>query len=281
MWSQILQEVAAARHVLMTCYSAEIDGDAFAFGLSALKDITSDPHLQNHISSIVYLIKYVHLRPKRAIGRSDGFSLDIRPLAELAIMYKDCEATDRRDKVYALLNMGSDNNASKSLLPDYSLPWKDVFDRLIRFYAGEQVCVQTWDDEDIAVIKGKGCVLGVVSTEGSPQDTWYFRDLPPLTKEGDIVCLLQGASEATIIRAYDDYCAVVAIGLIPKHASPSSGPSPMVNWEVLDKWHDLLQSVTVYPRDFFLVWDRQKLGGIEKTANGSRIIEYRSMPRSS
>ena len=146
-----------------------------------------------------------------------------------------------------------------------------MFDRLIRFYVSEQVCVQTWDDGDVAVIKGKGCVLGVVST-GVRYDHisysirmtamhlqgWYFRGLPPLTKERDIVCLLQGASEATIIRAYVDYCAVVAIGFIPKHASPSSGSSPMMSWEVLDKWHDILQSVTVYPRDFLLVWDRQK-----------------------
>ncbi|KAE8418013.1 heterokaryon incompatibility protein-domain-containing protein [Aspergillus pseudocaelatus] len=215
----VLQEIAAARHILIACHSAEIDGHAFSSGLTALKDIIADKDMRDQIGMTVFLIKNATLRPKRVIARSDKISLRICPLEDLTTMYNSCEATDHRDKVYALLGMSSDNYGPAAILPDYTVPWKDVLCRLIRLYIGGQACVQTWDDEDVAMIRGKGCVLGVVRRVAmnpppwKDDDTWHncrdafvtiqmtgevergmgrawkFCKWPGLIKRGDIVCL--------------------------------------------------------------------------------------------
>ncbi|KAE8364508.1 hypothetical protein BDV27DRAFT_157741 [Aspergillus caelatus] len=284
----VLQEIAAARHILIACHSAEIDGHAFSSGLTALKDIIADKDMRDQIGMTVFLIMNATLRPKRVIARSDKISLRICPLEDLTTMYNSREATDHRDKVYALLGMSSDNYGPAAILPDYTVPWKDVLCRLIRLYIGGQACVQTWDDEDVAMIRGKGCVLGVVrrvamnpppwkdddtwnncrdafvtiqmtgEVERGMGRVWKFCKWPGLIKRGNIVCLLQGASKPTLIRPCGDYCAVVTVGFVPLNATYSVPWPQSYVWGKLDEWNDLLQSVSVYPRDFLLVWNWQK-----------------------
>jgi hypothetical protein len=53
--------------------------------------------------------------------------LAIRPLGELLDMFYTYEATERHDKVYALLGMSSDTLNAADLLPDYKVLWKEVF----------------------------------------------------------------------------------------------------------------------------------------------------------
>ena len=90
--------------------------------------------------------------------------LAIRPLGELLDMFHTHEATERHDKVYALLGMSSDALSAADLLPDYEVPWGEVFQRLIKFLLYKQVTVETWDDREIAVIKSRGYILGQVSS---------------------------------------------------------------------------------------------------------------------
>ncbi|RYP41510.1 hypothetical protein DL767_001015 [Monosporascus sp. MG133] len=215
----VLQEVAAARHVLIMCRSAEIDGYTFCLG-------------------------------------------------ELVDMYHSREATDRRDKVYALLGMSSDDHIPAGLSPDYGILWKDLFHRLVKFLIGEQASVETWEGKEIAVIKTKGCILGKVSSVENGGDwndrprvgviskntpgylgqneewrgRWTLHASAKSILDGDVVCLLQGASKPTIIRLFEDYCAVIAI------AADMDWPNP-------------LRSVTTFPRDFLLVWDWEKPWG--------------------
>ncbi|RMZ47749.1 hypothetical protein AFCA_000509 [Aspergillus flavus] len=284
----VLQEIAAARHILIACHSAEIDGHAFASGLTALKTLIVDANMRDQIGMAVFLIKNATLRHKRVIAGPDKLSLHIRSLADLTTMYNNHEATDCRDKVYALLGMSSDNHGPGAILPVYTVSWKDITCRLIRFYVGEQACVQTWDDEDIAVIKGKGCVLGVVKRvklnsskdnmwdnshnafvtmqltggdERGDGDMWTFCKWPGLIKKGDIVCVLQGASKPTLIRPRGDHCAVIAVGFVPHSADYSMHGIQSVNGGEIDEWNGLLQSVALYPRDFLLVWEWQEFSG--------------------
>ncbi|KAF2184513.1 hypothetical protein K469DRAFT_708723, partial [Zopfia rhizophila CBS 207.26] len=79
-------------------------------------------------------------------------------------------ATKRHDKVYALLGMSSDNLSQASLSPNYGVPWKEVLQRLVKFLLCKQVSVETWDDREMAVIKGRGCVIGQVSSVKSNWD---------------------------------------------------------------------------------------------------------------
>ncbi|EGO53704.1 hypothetical protein NEUTE1DRAFT_115485 [Neurospora tetrasperma FGSC 2508] len=111
-WFQRIWEVAAARYILIKCGSVEIAGFAFSSGLNALNlfnELRAD--LRAQILSVTYLIRGAIFRPKYvyATSQADNFSLDIRPLGELVEMYHTREATDRCDKVYALLGMSSDN----------------------------------------------------------------------------------------------------------------------------------------------------------------------------
>ena len=136
----VLQEVAAARQVVIMCQLSEIDGSAFCVGLQALRPKSSDATRQNQIDSTIFLIKRASLRRKYQepeTSKSAIFSLNVRPLAELVSMYQDRDATDRRDKIFALLGMASDHVAP-SLLPDYSISWPELFRRFVCSQVGEQ-----------------------------------------------------------------------------------------------------------------------------------------------
>ncbi|RYP52665.1 hypothetical protein DL768_002221 [Monosporascus sp. mg162] len=236
----VLQEVAAARHVLIKCGSTEIDGYAFCSGLSALRlSYGTHANLQALVCSTTYLIR-------RAVFRS----------SELMDMYHTRKAKEHHDKVYALLGMSSDDPTVAGLSADYNVSWKQLFQQLIRFVLSKRVSVDTWDDKEIAVIEGKGCILGEVSSV--ERDTaWEDRQHVGITwknfgvKEawssrrtiqtsaksvqiGDAICLLQGASRPTIVRPYSDCCAIIIIAVPPT---------------------DDLQSITDFPHDFLLIWD--------------------------
>ncbi|KAH8723853.1 heterokaryon incompatibility protein-domain-containing protein, partial [Phaeosphaeriaceae sp. PMI808] len=60
----VLQEVAAARHVLVMCGPTEIDGYAFCLGVDALRGSYEVPtDLQSLIYSVTYLIRRAIFRP--------------------------------------------------------------------------------------------------------------------------------------------------------------------------------------------------------------------------
>ncbi|KAL7789842.1 hypothetical protein V8C37DRAFT_411156 [Trichoderma ceciliae] len=120
--SRVLQEIATARHVIITCGSMEIDGNIFCLGINALKlSYGADPDLQSLIHTTTYLIRRTVFLPKGAISQAGRISLDMHPLAELIKMYHTREASDCRDKVYALLGMSSDTQSSSGLSPDYNI----------------------------------------------------------------------------------------------------------------------------------------------------------------
>ncbi|KAK3947845.1 hypothetical protein QBC32DRAFT_401322 [Pseudoneurospora amorphoporcata] len=231
----VLQEIAAARHILIKCGSTEVDGSVFCLGLDALNLFNESTDLQARILSVTYLIRGAIFRPKYAISQSDNFSLNIRPLGELIEMYYTREATNRRDKVYALLDLS--------------------------------------DDKEIVVIEGKGCILGEVSSV-KRNATWEDRQdvaitwrncpsyicvkeawvscwtLPTTVKsvqKGDIVCLFQGATRPTILRPYNDHWTVIII------AVSLAGDLQATIGDI--KWSELLQSITVFPHNFLLIWD--------------------------
>jgi hypothetical protein len=85
---QVLQEVAAARSILIKCGPIEIDGHAFCAGVDASKlSYNTRPDLQALIPQIVYLIRGAVFRPRHESTSSGGLSLGIRPLGELVDMY--------------------------------------------------------------------------------------------------------------------------------------------------------------------------------------------------
>ncbi|KAL9468812.1 hypothetical protein ACSS6W_010506 [Trichoderma asperelloides] len=197
------------------------------------------------------------------------FSLNIGLLSELIDMYHGREASDPRDKIYALLGMSSN---SYSLTPDHNITWQTLFERVIRHIICKQVSVTTWHDREVAVIKSKGCALGHISSVKSDATwdykqhviisnkeweylndknyrkiRWTLQTPAKFIQRGDIFCLLQGASQPTIIRQWRDYFIIVAIAVNPIND---------IQAETSDNtWKETLQLARVAPRDFLLVWD--------------------------
>ncbi|KAF5595300.1 HETEROKARYON incompatibility [Fusarium subglutinans] len=184
-------------------------------------------------------------------------------------MYHTRKATERHDKVYALLGMSSDDPSEAGLYVDYTIPWSQVFDRLVRYVLSQSVSVKTWSDRELAVIEGKGLVLGEVSPvqrdpawEDSQEVTiawknayvepgrissWAVQASAKNIQAGDIVCLLQGASRPTIIRLCHPYWAIVMISVPPTDAIARDGKGI--------EWSEILQSVTRFSHSFVFVWD--------------------------
>ncbi|KAF2175471.1 HET-domain-containing protein, partial [Zopfia rhizophila CBS 207.26] len=263
----VLQEVAAARHVLIMCGPTEIDGYAFCLGVDSFKGFNkARVDLQSLVRSVTYLIRGAIFRPDFSMSGSGRSSLDICPLGELIDMYRTHEATQRHDKVFALLGMSSDNLGKANLLPDYRVPWEELLQRLTKYLLCEEISVETLGgDREIAVVKSKGCILGRVSLvqsdtvqddregldvifknrEGSAR--WNLQTSAKPIRDGDLICLLRGASKPTIIRPCQDYFDIIMVAARPPE-SITMGSGYM-------KWPELLQSGILFTRGFTLVWD--------------------------
>jgi ankyrin repeat protein len=164
--------------------------------------------------------------------------------------------------------MSSDNPSIAGLSANYEISWGRLFQQLINFFFSERASVDTWDNKETAVIRGKGCVLGQVSSVkrdddwedrqhvgitwknafgyGGAHSRWTFQASAKSVREGDVVCLLQGASWPTIIRLCNDYWAVIMI------AVPTPGDLQAAS---RDTGPELLRVVTTFPYDFLLVWN--------------------------
>lgn len=159
---QVVQEVAAARHVLLMCQFAEIDGQAFCSGLSQMSRslLLTDQDTRSRIRSTVNLIRGATLRPKGVVNASGQFSLQISSLGYLIEMHYTREATDRRDKIYALLGMSTDKPTG--LVPNYELSWKDLFLQLAKSLLPKSLSVTMINENETALIRNRGCVVGTV-----------------------------------------------------------------------------------------------------------------------
>ncbi|GES61681.1 HET-domain-containing protein [Aspergillus terreus] len=231
----VLQEAAAARQVRLHCGFIDLDGYTFSAGLRALdRQYPGLIVLRRAVAPVVYTVGRAIFRPRATPCSSStrSFSLNIRPLGELIEMYNRHEATERQDKIFALLGMSVDNPMAAGLVPNYTLRWAEVFSQTIAFLLGGDVSAQTWEGHELAIIEGKGLVIGKVSkvdtvdagdnqaieiittaASGRPgvKCTLSLQSLSNAVREGDIVCLLSGASKPTIVRLCRDYFTIVRI----------------------------------------------------------------------
>ncbi|KAK1777266.1 hypothetical protein QBC45DRAFT_452564 [Copromyces sp. CBS 386.78] len=116
--------------ILLQRPSTEVDGSAFCLGLNILNLSNKlGVDLQARILSVTYLIQGAIFWPKYVYA--DNFSLNIRPLA-----------TNRRDKVYTLFGISSNNLIAIGLFADYKISLSD--------------------DKEITIIEGKGYILSEV-----------------------------------------------------------------------------------------------------------------------
>jgi hypothetical protein len=269
--NKVLQEVAAARNILVTCGSAEVDGYAFCLGVEVLIRLYNvPPDLQSLVRSVVYLIRGAIFRP-RGLG---WVSNEVCPLSELIDMYHTHEASLYSDKVYALLGMSSDDFRTAGLAPDYNVPWKDLFQALTRYVLCEEISVEVSSGGDSAIIESEGCILGKISF-ANVEATWNGRqhvgvtwrstqgtatmtgsrsshwDLQPSAKQiaiGDAICLFQGTSKPTVIRFCVDHWAVILIAATPPRIVQAGSEDV--------EWSRYLQNVkSLRTRSFRCLWN--------------------------
>lgn len=147
-------------------------------------------------------------------------------------MYHACDATDLRDKIYALLGMCSDDPGAEGLLADYEISWEKAFQKLIHYCLSDQVLVHV--SGETAVIRGKGRVLGNVASVGKGRREWQeiniswvahlgkLREGSPTyiaqtsakqVQQGDIICLL-GFMEALQLSSGSHFSLLVRSGFL-------------------------------------------------------------------
>lgn len=262
---KVLQEVAAARHVVMMCGSTELDGHAFCMGVLPLElPYSAIPKLQS-LPSLIKLMEGACIRTKYTSRSPEEFSLDVNRLAELLDMFHTREASDMRDKVYALLGMSSDNPSRAGLQSDYEIPWRALFQKLIEYVLGQNVVVEVAYDPtntQRATIKGQGRVLGevlqvardanqnVIVTIGLTNYSnkeWIIQPPAKSIEVGDIACILEGASVPVIVRMRKDFGYIIVIAVNSVHDE--------TNQSMLE----LCQEKTTFPRYFLLLWDWGKI----------------------
>ena len=200
-------------------------------------------------------------------------------------MYHTHEASERHDKVYALLGMSSDDAIEAKIVPDYGVEWGKLFQKVVRFVLPGDVALETWADRDMVLVKGKCRVFGRVSQVemdrawyrqkvyiaykaysvehemGSNRSSNSFKATRPTKdwdtcwvlpasvnpiQEGDIVCVLQGQQNPTIMRPRKDHFISVAITVTPiveveRHSS-------------CVEWQDIVHLKAPPFRDIVLSW---------------------------
>jgi ankyrin repeat protein len=249
------------------CDSAEIDGHAFCLGLEALQTT-----LEEFSQQVTFLIRGAIFRPKQVSRKNGRLSLNICSLGELMDKYHTHEAKELRDKVYALLGMSLDGLDITDLTSNYNKGWEIVMQNLVKLLISKSVCVETWRESEMALVKGRGCILGQVSRvrrntdlgrtqtveavfrniseqPGCIQDGsvhWILEPSAKPVQEGDLICLMKGAISPMIIRFHVDHFDIIMIAPIP--------PEHIKRKREYIEWSDLARSVP-FTRNFRLVWN--------------------------
>ncbi|KAM0161371.1 hypothetical protein ACHAQE_004183 [Botrytis cinerea] len=268
------------------CGSATIDGHTFSIGFGQLfyKDHSELPNL---IRPVIYLIRGAIFRPKYAIRSSGALSLGALSLGALVDMYHTRLATKRHDKIYALLSMSSGSPNLAGLSPDYMVTWTTLLKRLVKFVLFKDVSVKTWEDKEIVLIENKGYVLGHVSSinidstwhdrqyvsivshnksESNNEERWLLQASAKSIRQGDLVCLLKGASKPSIIRAYKDHFSIILIAVALQDKIQRQG-------ECFESLNPFSWTKKV-SRDFLLIWKwKQNPEDLQGQAEDEGIIE--------
>ena len=209
-------------------------------------------------------------------------------------MFHSHEATERHDKIYALLGMSTDAYNVAELLPDYKLPWKVVFYRLIKFLLGEHVSVETQDDMELATIKSNGYVIGrvssvtpssgwgditkveVVSKTMSGQTkrwTWNLYASANPVQKGDLVYLQKGAPNPTIIRSYNEHFVVIMIAATPPKEILIKELNKGLIYNRYTEWSEFWGMVKMFTHNLLLVWDWRGVGNLTDQEKNKFTLE--------
>jgi hypothetical protein len=130
-WTRVwvVQEVAVARNVLVQCGKSTISWDTLRQAYAGPPSMSSLYNTQSEQKLPNVFQKLDIIRGLRGRG------VPIR-LLDLMAGYRHCQATDSRDKIFALMGLTSPNFVGESdehLAPDYAMPCREMYMRTVRF----------------------------------------------------------------------------------------------------------------------------------------------------
>lgn len=266
----------------VTCGDAETTGSIFASGMDmALSLLGRDSTKYTSVPPVLMFMnqssgpfpllqKLADLQPTNSMP-----SFNVLPLGDLLRLFQGHEATDKRDKIYALLGLSSDNDVSPQLRPDYTKSWSTLFQQVIEHVLGSSPLVKTDNDTEQAVIFESGSVLGTVSLGFQDQlfvkspvfgglfdhmyhwrASWTLPHHCGSIKNGDLLVFFQNARRPSVIRPCGDHFDVIMISLpSPPIVTVALSP-PRSDWEDFNlAWADFAQGARRSLRKFHLVWD--------------------------
>ena len=190
--------------------------------------------------------------------------LTVLAARELIDTYHSQKATNRRDMIYALLGMSTDDPVSAGLLVDYGAPWETIFGTLITSSLSGQASVNISSTSNIATIRARAHLLGRVSSvqgaragkqsisvdwakwTGKERTQFAIWATARRTEAGDVVCLLRGSSKPTVIRTEQgrSYSEIIIASLPVSLAGPNERPDGTN-----------LQLASTFPFELTLVWE--------------------------
>ncbi|KAK3342160.1 ankyrin repeat-containing domain protein [Lasiosphaeria hispida] len=137
--------------------------------------------------------------------------------------------------VYAAFGASPETLSSKGISPDYSLQWDELFRHLTRHLLSSHVSVLTYRDQGIAVIEGKGRIVGLIasvshninkeevvgvawkSSRGVPGQAskWTTPVSDNSVRTGDMVFVLDRSPALMIVRIRKDHVRLIRVVVSP------------------------------------------------------------------
>ena len=270
---KILQEITAARNILFKCGDMELQSTTFLTGLDALSYI-DDWELRNCIRSFILLIKHSEFRE----GVKGETHLNIGSLIDLVDRFHAHDATDPRDKIYALWGLCCDSTLMANLRPDYRKSWKVLLEELAKSVFGNDAFVSAHSNKQMILVYVSGHDLGKID-EVSGAGIWENDQELTVTsmgiskflnnsrdwtlrvrmraptdeiKKGDLVLYLPETRRLVITRPQAYFLRIIMVvdGHLVYINHPQDGWSP---------WQTFLGSMNRYKTEFPLLWTWEKI----------------------
>ncbi len=235
---QVLQEVAAAKKVVVACGKQVVSGTDFCLDVKAVA--VAHP-------SIGKLIRRIRPAVELMDPSAMTFRKQSQTLVELIETFRSWEATKKIDKVYSLLAFSSDAYDEPQLRPDYTVLADVLAQKIVKFAFPMSTIKQVPSDgsQDPVTFEIDGLILGTVKEKWSQKGnkrSWIFDALETNSKVeladlsinpfvmkifeqswqisilttrrlclGDIICLLRGASRPSVLRFENAQFTVVML----------------------------------------------------------------------
>lgn len=248
----------------------------FVLGLNNFHQF-DDRKLSNRIRVFILLL---HRSMSRESLKGQAH-LDIDLLVDLIDRFHIHDATDPRDKIYALWGLSSDSVSIEALKPDYEKSWEDLMKELGKFVFGENAVLWT-SKKQMIYARSHCCGLGKVervSTENisNMKQELTITSMRAFTyldygyawsrvieingsaeeiQKSDIVLYIPGVKRLVIARPQNYYLRIISV--VDSRQVRILTPSHEVSEQYWTSWQPFLESMETPTNEVPLLWSWEK-----------------------